>query len=70
MGIGRIFAGVAIIVIAAVLMAMIYTDALNLFLPTPGERFAFREAFENFRTIYLLISIITGVGLIIWGAQT
>jgi len=70
MGIGKIFAGVVLIVIGISIWFMIFGDALNVFISTPGERFAFREAFSNFQFIYFILTFGLGIGIIVWGAQS
>ncbi len=70
MGMGKIFFGVAVIVIGIVIWASLFSGMLNVFIESPQERYDFRQDLESFQTIYFLIIIMTGIGLIMWGAQT
>ncbi|MCD6575632.1 MAG: hypothetical protein J7K73_00545 [Nanoarchaeota archaeon] len=70
MGMGKIFFGVAIIVIGMVIWFSLFSDMLSVFIDSPQARYDFRQNLEKVQTIYFLVVILAGVGLILWGAQT
>ncbi len=67
---GKIFFGVAIIVIGMVIWFSLFSDMLNVFIESPQDRYDFRQGLEKFQTIYFLVVIMIGIGLILWGSQT
>jgi amino acid transporter len=70
MGIGKIIFGIAIIVIGITIWFSMFSDALNIFIESPQERYDFRQSLEKVQAIYFLVIILAGVGLVLWGAQT
>ena len=54
MGIGKIFIGVAIIVIGLTIWFAMFSDMMNVFVESPQERYDFREQLESFQGIYYL----------------
>lgn len=70
MGIGRIFLGVAVIIIGIVIWFSMFSDALDIFIKSPQKRYEFREMLEKVKLIYFLVIIVIGICLILWGSQT
>ena len=70
MGIGKIFIGVAIIVIGSLIWFSMFSDMLDVFVDSPQARYDFREDLSQFQAIYFLIVIVAGIGLVLWGAQS
>ena len=71
MGVGKIFVGVVIIVLAITIWAgIMHTNMLNVFVDSPDRRYEFRETLEQFQAIYFILAIGAGIGLAVWGAQS
>ena len=70
MGMGKVFIGVAIIVIGIVIWFSLFSDMLNIFIESPQARYEFRQDLEKVQPIYFLIIIVLGIGIILWGSQT
>jgi len=70
MGIGKILLGVGIIVIGIVIWFSMFSDAMNVFVENPQERYDLRLKIESFQTVYFLLVMFAGIGIIVWGSQT
>ncbi len=70
MALGKIMFGVLLIIISISIYFAIMGDALKVFIDTPSEREAYREAFRSLQGIYFLTTIGLGVLLIVWGATS
>ena len=73
MGIGKIFAGVVLIVIGIAIWFMLASpDAAltQVLFSTPSARYDFTQTFANFQFIYFIITFGLGIGIIVWGTQS
>ncbi len=71
MGMGKVFAGLSIIAVWAVVVYGIIenTEVLKIFISSPTERAAFLNSFNAVQPVAWLIVMLIGLGIIIWGLK-
>ncbi len=71
MGIGKVFAGLSIIVgwIIVKFMLLENTDFLKIFISSPMDRASFLNSFHVVEPAIWIIIILIGLGIIFWGIR-